>query len=399
MRVIGLMSGTSADGIDVALCEITGAPPQLHARVIDAQTIAYPAALRQQILLCCQPQTSSVDALCGLNAALGEAFAAAVQQIMDRSDTGAGDLIGSHGQTVWHQVEASGRVSATLQIASAAIIAERSGLTTISDFRTRDVAAGGQGAPLTAYVDWLLLRHETKWRAVQNIGGMGNVTFLPPLSEAEAPLLAFDTGPGNVLMDGAIEKLSQGALTYDADGGWARAGIVHGAWLEGLMDHPYYRRVPPKTTGRELFSQAMAHQLVDEAQAMGLRDVDILATLTALTAHSIAASYSDFGPVWRNQRIRADEIIVGGGGARNPALLAMMADLLAPANVLTHEALGLDSDYKEALVFAVLAYETWHNRAGCLPSQTGARHASVLGQITPGDNYAALIRETWVGQP
>jgi anhydro-N-acetylmuramic acid kinase len=378
------MSGTSADGVDVALCEITRQPPKLQAQVLDAKTVPYDAPLRNRILQAVQAETGHVHLIAQLNFDLAAHFAAIIKQAGYEAD-----LIGSHGQTVWHNVAESGEVTATLQIGSGSVLAEQTGITVINNFRERDVAAGGQGAPLTAYVDYLLLRHETAWRAIQNIGGMGNVTFLPPLSDNHSELIAFDTGVGNALIDAAVTHLTDGNLTYDKDGQMAFAGHVANSWLEELLDHPYYQRKPPKTTGRELFGTEMALKLVAEGQAQGYRHEDIVATLTALTSVSIAQAYRDFAPK------NLSEIIIGGGGASNPALMEMLRNQVQPIPVLTHEAVGLSSDFKEALVFAVLAYETWHNRTSTLPAQTGANHATVLGQITPGRNYADLIRKTW----
>lgn len=391
MRIVGLISGTSADGIDAALCDIRGAPPSIEAAIVHALTVPYADDTRQRVLDACQPGRAGSDELCRLHAVLGEQFAAAALDVIHAAGLSpdAVDLIGSHGQTVWHEVEASGRVSATLQLAEASIIAERTGITTVANFRPRDVAAGGQGAPLTAYADWLLLRAPDVWRAVQNIGGIGNVTFLPPLSEESSLPLAFDTGPGNALLDSATTLITQGTAHYDRDGALAAQGMVDETWLAALLQHPYFARRPPKTTGRELFSAEMAAGLVDEGRAHGLDAMSILATLTALTAASIADAYRRFAPA------PIDEVILGGGGARNPVLVAMLRERLAPARVLLHEQIGLDSDHKEALVFALLAHETWHSRPGTHPALTGAAHATVLGQITPGANYAALLRRTW----
>lgn len=379
MRVIGLMSGTSGDGIDVAVCDIDGAPPDLQATILKAWSIPYDAEFRQKIFHACE--NGSAAEICRLNAEIGERFADAI------GDYAAWvDLIGSHGQTIWHDVDADGQVTSTLQIGAAGVIAERTGVTTISNFRERDVAAGGQGAPLTAYVDWLLLRHPEHWRAVQNIGGMGNVTFLPPLKDTESSMLAFDTGPGNALIDAAMLHLTD--KPYDQDGIFANNGKIDHEWLRELLTHPYFKQSPPRTTGRELFGTEKAKTLVAEGQSKKLSTEDIIATLTALTSYSIADAYRNFAPAM------PQEIILGGGGSHNPALVAQLDELL-PASVINHEAVGLDSDFKEALVFAVLAYETWHDRVGSLPSQTGARHASVLGQITPGTNYGSLLRRTW----
>lgn len=385
LRVIGLISGTSADGIDAALCEIEGAPPRLTARIVRGQTVPYSPALRERVLAAMRPGGADAQALCVLNVDIGKAFAQAAQE-MGAQQAG---LIGSHGQTVWHQVEPDGHVTATLQLGEAAEIAEATGITVISNLRARDIAAGGQGAPLVGYLDWLLLRHETRWRAVQNIGGIGNVTFLPPLSVPDASLIAFDTGPGNALLDNLAALMSNQRLHYDAGGAWAAQGRVDEDWLGALMGHAYYRQPPPKTTGRELFSLEMARDLRAEGQRRGLEEASILATVTALTAQSIALAYRDFAPA------PIAEVILAGGGRLNGTLVNMLRLRLAPARVALSDDYGMDGDFKEALLCAVLAYESWHGRAGCLPAQTGAAHASVLGQITPGRNYAALIRRTW----
>ncbi len=391
MYVIGLISGTSADGIDTVLCEIDGAPPSLSCRIVHAFTKPYDPALRGRILDCFSPETGRVDEVTRLNADIGEAFATSTLDLIAEAGLKPTDidLIGSHGQTVWHDVRADGSVYATLQLGEGALLAERTGITAINNFRTRDIAVGGQGAPLTAYADWLLLRHPDHWRAIQNIGGIGNVTFLPPLSDTKSLPLAFDTGPGNALLNSAMTLLTGGAYTYDADGKLARSGNVQEDWLDTLLKHPYYERRPPKTTGRELFSKTMAQQLIVEGQRRGYGVPDIMATLTALTSASIADAYTRFQPA------PVGEVILGGGGAHNHAIAALLGSLLAPAAVLTHEDIGLNSDFKEGLVFALLAYETWHDRPGNLPTLTGASKPVVLGQITPGENYRALVKKTF----
>jgi len=391
MKIIGLISGTSADAIDAALCEIEGAPPGIRARIVAARTHPYPPGFQARILRQIRPESSRVDELCELNAALGELFAEAVLALLAENGLSPADadLIGSHGQTVWHTVQPDGRATSTLQITEAGVIAERTGITTISNFRPRDIAAGGQGAPLTSYADWLLLRHPDHWRAVQNLGGIANVTFLPPQSDTASDPLSFDTGPANCLIDEIAVLLTDGRQGYDVDGALGAAGTVDEAWLAALLDHPYYRRRPPKTTGRELYTAAMAADLLATGRARGLRDADIVATVTALTAASIADAYRRFAPA------PVAEVIVGGGGRRNPTLMRMIRERLGGIPVRTHEDVGLDSDNKEALVFALLAHETWHARPGNHPALTGARRPVVLGQITPGANYAALARRTW----
>lgn len=390
MLIVGLISGTSADGIDTVLCEIGGEPPVLSAKIVHGFTYPYDPGLRQRILDTFAPETGHVDEVTRLNVDIGEAFAAATLALISEAGLTPEDVdvIGSHGQTVWHEIRSDGSAYATLQLGEGAILAERTGITTVSNFRPRDIAVGGQGAPLTAYADWLLLRHETKWRAIQNIGGIGNVTFLPPLNDAKSLPTAFDTGPGNALLDSTMTLLTGGAYTYDADGRMARSGNVQEDWLDTLLKHPYYERKPPKTTGRELFSKTMAQQLIVEGQQRGYGVADIVATLTALTAASIADAYERFQPA------RVGEVILGGGGAHNRAMIDLLRGLVAPAEVLTHEDVGLSTDFKEGLVFALLAHETIHNRPGSLPTLTGASKPVVLGQITPGANYAALVRRT-----
>ena len=391
MFIIGLMSGTSADGVDAALFEIEGSPVNLKTRLAHGRTFAYEPAMREAILQTCDAEISRVHMIAELNVSLAEAFADCALGLIAETSLSRGDidLVGSHGQTIWHNVLPSGQVSASLQIVEAAVLAERTGITTISNFRARDIALGGQGAPLTSYVDWLLLRHPRYWRAIQNIGGMGNVTFLPPLNKQRDRPIAFDTGPGNALLDAAVSHFSRGELTYDHAGEIARRGRMNEEWLEILLRHPYYQRGYPKSTGRETFGTAAALELIAQATARGLSETEIVATLTALTATNIAEAYRRFAPA------PVQEVILGGGGRHNPVMVAMLRDLLAPARILTHEDIGMNSDFKEALVFAILAYESWHGRAGTLPDLTGAREAAVLGQITPGANFAELLRKTW----
>lgn len=390
MRVIGLMSGTSADGIDAALMQFEGQPPQLGWKLEKHIHIDHPAELKSAIFSAFRPETGTVDRLCSLNFAIGEAFAQAALAVIEAAGLRPEDidLIGSHGQTVWHIP--SGPEASTLQLGEAAVIAERTGITTINNLRTRDMAAGGQGAPLVAYVDTLLFSHPERVRVLQNIGGIANLTYLPNAARramGELPF-AFDTGPGNMLMDDAAWRASQGALTYDRDGAIASRGQVDEALLANwLWRELYFELKPPKTTGRELFGVQYGAQLWQDAQTRGLSNEDILATVTAFTARSLSDAYQIFLPT------RPDEIIVSGGGAYNPTLLRMLRQLVAPARVCTLEEVGLGSDAKEAAAFGVLAYETWHNRPSNLPAATGARRPVVLGSITPGENYGRLLHE------
>ena len=393
MLVAGLISGTSADGIDVALAEITGTAP--GAIALDQRafvTLPWPAADRALIFDLFSNRGSPQD-VCRANFALGMRFACAVEEAARAAGVAldAIDLIGSHGQTIWHDADGE-RITSTLQIGEPAVIAEQTGITTVADFRVADVAAGGQGAPLVSIFDWLLLRPEDGlngiaggWRAAQNIGGIGNVTFLPPLGSDALPL-AFDTGPGNVLIDWAAAFASDGALAYDHDGRLAARGRVDEALLARWLDDPYLRQPPPKTTGRERYTANLAQAHHAAARAAGRDDADFAATVTALTAASIADAYARFAPGPLAQ------VVVSGGGAHNPVLMAALRDRLAgrlrrPVEVCTAEALGIDGDAKEALTFALLAYLCVHGLPGNVPACTGASKEVVLGVVAPGRNY------------
>ena len=390
MIVIGLMSGTSADGVDAAVTRLEGAPPHLDWELLSHTHYPHPEALRQEIFACFRPETGSVDRLCQLNFALGRQFAQATLQAIEAAGLQIEqvDLIGSHGQTVWHEPRIGIRdtengirdTGSTLQIGEAAVIAELTGLPVVSNIRARDMAAGGQGAPLVAYVDALLLRHPMYRRTAQNIGGIANLTYLPPLEpehqlENELPF-AFDTGPGNMLIDYAAGRAMNGVWQYDQEGQLAAQGEVNQQLLEELLQEPYLRRPPPKTTGREHFGVQYGQAVWERARAEGLRAVDVIATLTAFTAASIEQAYLDFLPTM------PDEVIVSGGGARNPVIMDMLTERLAPAQVISSTEVGIPPEAKEALAFAVLAYETWHHRPGNLPAATGAKRAVILGDVT-----------------
>lgn len=373
---IGLMSGTSADSIDAACVRFEGAPPRLDWELLSFVTLPMTAELRQEIFAAFRPETGTVDKLCQLNFTLGEWFAkASLEAVKAANLTPAQvDFIGSHGQTVWHIPPNSGEgVASTLQLGNPAVIAQRTGITVVSDFRSRDMAAGGQGAPLVPFVDNLLLSHPTLSRAVQNIGGIGNVTWLPAGGAGEA--FGFDTGPGNMLLDRAAEVLTQGQMRCDMDGKMAFAGTVQENFLQKWMsEEPYFTRKPPKSTGRELFGVQRCDVYLKEMA--GLPKEDILATLTAFTARSTAEAYKNFLPAL------PDEVLLCGGGARNPAIAAMLQKELPTSRIGRTEDAGLPGDSKEAVAFAVLGYETMNRRPGNLPAATGASGPVVLGSIT-----------------
>jgi anhydro-N-acetylmuramic acid kinase len=269
-------------------------------------------------------------------------------------------------------------------LAEPSVIAERLGITTLADFRPRDIAAGGQGAPLASWGDALLFGHDSLSRAIQNIGGIGNVTWVPPGAQWEA-MLAFDTGPGNILIDHAIWRHSNGMQRYDADGSLAARGRVNDSLLSELLDHPYFREQPPKSTGRELFGAQFVDPFIERSQSHGLSASDIVATLTAFTAHSIADQYRRFLPG------RPDEVVVGGGGSRNPVLMRLLSELLDPSQIRLHEDFGLPSLGREAIYFGLMGHEALHGRPNTVPSCTGAAHPVVMGKLVPGANYRALM--------
>jgi anhydro-N-acetylmuramic acid kinase len=382
MIVVGLMSGTSVDGIDAAVVDITHHDDTLRASLLGYVESSFDEPLRQRIHALFSPAESRIDEVCEVNVLLGEAFAAAAARALRLAGVQA-DLVASHGQTVWHQV-AYGHTRSTLQLGEPSVIAERLGVTVVADFRPRDMAAGGQGAPLASWGDALLFGDRQLSRAVQNIGGIGNVTWVPPGGHWEA-MLAFDTGPGNALIDHAAWRLSGGMQRFDADGAMAAAGRVQDGLLAELLGNAYFRLQPPKSTGRELFGVQLIDPFIDRCLERGLPTSDILATLTAFTAHSIADQYRRFLPG------RPDEVVVGGGGSRNPVLMRLLSQLLDPSQMRLHEDFGLPSLGREAVYFALMGYEALHGRPNTVPGCTGATHAVVMGKLIPGDNYRGLL--------
>jgi anhydro-N-acetylmuramic acid kinase len=386
--VLGLMSGTSVDAIDAAVVQVRDVDEDgLALRLLAYHEQPIPEDLRRRVLAGFDPLQSRVDEICELNMLLGEAFARAGEAALAQAGVHP-DLVASHGQTIWHQV-APGRVRSTLQTGEPSVLAERLGATVVADFRPRDVAAGGQGAPLASWADALLFGDQQLARAVQNIGGISNVTWIPPGSSWEA-MLAFDTGPGNVLIDHAVWKLAGGAQRYDQDGRLAASGRVDDALLAELLGMPYFAEPPPKTTGRELFGAQLVDPLIEREH---LRPADLVATLTAFTAHSIADQYRRFLPG------RPDEVVLGGGGSRNPFLVGLLTQLLDPARVRLHEEFGLPSLGREAVYFALLGYEALHGRPNTIPSCTGAAHPVSMGKLVPGPNYRALLERVLDSSP
>lgn len=372
-RVIGLMSGTSVDGVDAARIRLSGSGRETRVTLERFVTYPFPPELRRQALAVSHGQ-GNAETVSRLNFALGALFAEAARAVAQDVPI---DLIASHGQTVSHTaptVAAAG--GATLQIGEAALIAARLGVAVVSDFRVADMAVGGQGAPLIPYADWCLLTHPTHARAVQNIGGIGNVTFLPA-DAISKNVIGFDTGPGNMLIDRAAAFATGGTATYDKDGTIAARGSVCPPLLTWLREHPFLRQHPPKSAGREEFGERFWETARERAAAFpNCGPEDVTATMTAFTAESIADAYARFLPY------PPDEVIVGGGGARNPVLMARLRERLAPARVRTHEEIGINGDAKEAMAFALLANEYMLGNPANLPSVTGASRPVRLGKIT-----------------
>jgi anhydro-N-acetylmuramic acid kinase len=347
------MSGTSLDGIDVAIVEVLGR----RIRTIGFLSTPYTEATRAAILAVSDAVTHT-SAISRLNFQLAELYARAVLRAVRRF--GPVDLIGCHGQTVYHE----GR-SNTLQLGEPAILAERTGLPVVANFRARDIAAGGQGAPLVPYVDYLLFRHATRTRVALNIGGIANITVIPPAAAPE-DVVAFDTGPGNMVIDALAHEMGQ---PCDRGGKIGAAGRMDRALLDELLADPYYRRKPPKSAGREQYGAAFVARLKATDHSLP----DLIATATVLTAATIAVAVGN----------RSADLIISGGGVHNSQIVAHLAGFLPRASISTSTDHGIDADAKEAIAFAVLAHETWRRKPSNLPSATGARRAVILGNITP----------------
>ncbi len=379
-RVVGLISGTSGDGVDAALIEVSGAGLQARLRLIAGLTLPFSPEDRGELFRMFDPAAATVDRICRFTFRLGEVFADAALAVIAKAGLPIDqvDLIGSAGQTIWHIPAPHG---ATLQIAEPAVIAERTGLPVVADFRVADVAAGGHGAPLVPYFDLVVYRHPTRSRAIQNIGGIGNVTYLParpPAGCAPGDVLAFDTGPGNMVIDGVVQALTGGRQAFDRDGAMASGGRVDAAWLDELLSDPYLKASPPKTTGREVYGRPFASRLLDEARRRRLGPEDIVATVSALTADSIVHAYRDF----LLPRGGLDEVVLSGGGAYNGFLRRRIAEGLGlPVHV--SEDLGVDGKLKEAMAFALMAADAVAGRPTNVPGATGAAGPRVLGKFVP----------------
>ena len=357
MRVAGIMSGTSLDGIDVAIVDVR----KDGIEVVETRSSPYPGELRDAILAVSNTETTTA-AISELNFRLGEAYAKALQGFEGI------ELVGCHGQTVYHH----GAVPVnSLQLGEPAMIAERCKVPVVSNFRARDIAAGGQGAPLVPFADWILFRSKKYARAVLNIGGIANFTWIPADARMH-DVLAFDTGPGNIVVDALVQEMTNGEQMFDRSGTIAAAGKINHKLLSSLMKDEYYARLPPKSAGREQYGTEFCKMLKKSKLPLE----DLIATATALTASTIAEGVLRFAG-------SADELIASGGGVHNATLMGQLQGLLPKVSFALTDDFGIPGDSKEAVAFAVLAYRTWKGKSGNVPSATGARHGVVLGSITP----------------
>ena len=382
MLVLGLMSGTSADGIDAALARISGAPPNLSAKLLGHRASEFPPAIRKEILRVAEQKSIMAGELSQLNFRLGESFASAALAACRafRVSSKRISLIGSHGQTIFHQGQPAkflGQATvSTLQIGEPSVIAARTGITTVGDFRPADIAIGGQGAPLVPYADYLLYRDSRLGRISLNLGGIANITVIPA-SVKQSQVFAFDTGPANMLIDALVAHFSKGRLHFDENARLASQGRSNAALVNELMRDPYLKRHPPKSTGREYYGESFLQKLLKLGRKHHAKPNDLIRAATTFTALSIIDAVNRFV----RPKAKIHQLIVSGGGAQNPLILAQLAAALPEMQILRSSELGIPEEAKEAFAFALLAYESFHRRPANLPSATGARGPAILGKI------------------
>ncbi len=385
-NVIGLMSGTSVDGIDAALVKVADKENKIEVELIDFVSIPYAKEFKKKIFKAADKKNSRVKDIAELNIEIAKKSNDVIFKLLksagySRNDI---DLIASHGQTIYHNVEQDD-CKYTFQIGAGAFIAEESSITTVYNFRMRDLAAGGEGAPLVPYVDHLLYTSDSKNRVLQNIGGISNYTYLPAdasLEEVEGS----DNGPGNMLIDYAVKLLTDNKFDYDQDGKMAAQGDISSSLLAEMMEHSFIKKDVPKSSGRKDFGEDYAKKIIKIGKKMNLSSSDIIATITAFTARALVDSYQRF------LDSEVDEIIISGGGSKNDFLMKKITDYTAEeiskeVKVLTLEDLNQNSEAKEAIAFAVLGYQTLKGRKNNIPAATGARKRVILGDIVPGDNF------------
>jgi anhydro-N-acetylmuramic acid kinase len=379
------MSGTSADGIDVAFTRITPnlvGPPRPDLKLLAHAGFPFPPALRRAVLAAMNAEAITTAELARLNWRLGQAYSEALTRTLERNPCRL-DLIGCHGQTIYHQATPArylGRDAAcTWQIGEVAMLAQQSGVPVVSNFRPADMVVGGQGAPLVPLLDYVLFRHATRGRVLQNLGGVGNLTALPA-NAGPLQVVAFDTGPGNMVIDQLMQQLF--GKPFDRGGKTGARGEVLMPVVEALLREPFFQLRPPKSAGREQFGSDYAARFLEACRSVGGGPEDTIASATALTARSVGLAYSSF--LFKSMHNTPVDFVVSGGGARNQTLMQMLREQLEPqgCTVQASDDLGLPAEAKEAAAFALLAYETWHRRPGNIPSATGAARPAILGQIT-----------------
>ncbi|GAO51920.1 UPF0075-domain-containing protein [Saitoella complicata NRRL Y-17804] len=394
LNIIGLNCGTSVDAIDIAYCAITpilSSPNDLRLELLDYTEHPVPPELKARVLKACRENAVTMEEICDLNFALGREFGLAAKSFIDRNGLeGKVDAIASHGQTLWHiPSPAPPQQKSTLQMAESAVIAQITGLTTISSFRVGDVAAGRMGAPLIAFLDAAVLAHPTLTRASQNLGGIGNVTIIPAGDSAIESCFEFDTGPGNVLIDAAVRIITNGEQEYDKDGLIGAQGRVYEDVVDEFLAHPYFSAALPKTTGRELFGDDIASQLVSSLRSVGATDPDVIATITRITAESLVRAYERYlqpgGTI--------DEVYLCGGGAYNPNITSYLSTHLPHTSINLFSTTQIAPEAKEAISFALLGHECLMGKSIVVPQHVESAERVVLGKITPGMGYGRLMRK------